>query len=214
MSKFILTATVLSILAGPAYSGDLSRWSGGYVGFQAGGAWSDASWQYRPLPGADPDLGADHTGNGLIGGAQAGYNWQIDQFVIGTEISISASDVDGSARCPGRSWECSSELKWLGTGKLKLGYAVDDLLIYGVGGVAGVAADRRVSRGSESDDMTKVLGGYVFGAGAEYALSEDWSIRAEYLHYKFTSRPYQRGDIVQDIGFSLDTGTVGLNYRF
>ena len=35
---------------------------------------------------------------GVIGGAQAGYNWQIGSWVTGLEADIQGSDIEGSAR--------------------------------------------------------------------------------------------------------------------
>ena len=55
-----------------------SIWQGLYAGVHAGFGWS-----------GDAD--------GAVGGAQAGYNWQSQQFVYGLEADISKSNIGVSA---------------------------------------------------------------------------------------------------------------------
>src|SRR5215469_11875750 len=54
-------------------------WTGVYVGAHAGGGWAD--------------LGVGDTGTGFIGGGQIGYNYQINQWVLGVEADIAGSGV-------------------------------------------------------------------------------------------------------------------------
>ena len=60
-------------------------WTGGYLGLQGGGLWSDNSIN-------EPDTGvfSDNFNGGLFG-AYAGYNWQSGAWVFGVE-----GDVNGS----------------------------------------------------------------------------------------------------------------------
>jgi len=136
----------------------------------------------------------------------------------------------------------SQQLDWLGTSRLRLGYApIEQFLVYGTAGVAygHVSESTRATApgvtisfpgfipvpplfpldNPGSNSGTKV--GPAFGGGAEYALSDHLSAKIEYLHYDL-------GDIVVSgvpMGFSvfhLNTRSdmdgqmvrAGLNYRF
>ena len=70
-------------------------WSGFYLGVNAGYAWGTSDMH---VPAADTSLSLDT--NGGIYGGQIGYNYQIDNWVLGAEVSFSGSNADGSATCP------------------------------------------------------------------------------------------------------------------
>src|SRR5580704_17001447 len=75
-------------LKAPAYAPAFS-WTGTYVGANVGGVWG--VFNVNPattnnLTGVVGVPGAtDIKNNSLIGGFQAGYNWQIKQWVLGFE---------------------------------------------------------------------------------------------------------------------------------
>src|SRR5436309_950665 len=72
-------------------------WSGFYVGGNAGAAWfsDSAVLSLPPGPpqafapflaiGSIPPTGYGTNGSGFIGGLQIGYNWQIQNWVLGIE---------------------------------------------------------------------------------------------------------------------------------
>ena len=69
------------------------NWTGFYVGLNAGAAWGGGCDNVSPFfPGIGTGwqgIGCGGGGNAsFIGGAQAGYNYQINQFVIGVEADI------------------------------------------------------------------------------------------------------------------------------
>ena len=61
-------------------------WTGGYIGIQGGGLWSDSN-----VDNLDPDRFDFDTGvfgenfNGGLAGGYAGYNWQAGAWVFGAE---------------------------------------------------------------------------------------------------------------------------------
>ncbi|MFA7416258.1 MAG: porin, partial [Rhizobium sp.] len=102
MNKFLASAALFAGIAGlmaPATAADLSPpmvttpaidWTGFYLGGHLGAGRSIVDWTY--------DIGgttADHEGEGILGGAQVGYNWQADSWVFGAEADISATGIDG-----------------------------------------------------------------------------------------------------------------------
>ena len=67
----------------------------------------------------------------------------------------------------------------------------------------------------------KTLTGYAAGAGLEYALSPNWSVKGEYMHLGFgsasfgtTSTNFVGAPSVFNMKADFDTGRIGINYRF
>ncbi len=223
MFRRILLASVGAVaLAGSAFAADLpSRapppvyvppapiftWTGIYVGGQIGYAWGTTN------ANAGDDFGDfeyfSFNNNGVIGGAHVGYNLQLSQFVIGLE-----GDVDGSSLKKTVSGDLfvgagtgfgaivpvtvSGKLDVQGSIRGRVGYAWDRVLIYGTGGVAfgGFNGTIYTPFGYDSQSNTRV--GWTVGGGLEYAVTNNWSIRAE---YRFTQ--YGRNTIYATDAFAL-----------
>jgi outer membrane immunogenic protein len=75
------------VLKAPRYVAPAYNWTGFYVGTHGGASWARNNF-FDVLGGADA---AAFTANGYFGGGQAGYNWQIGQWVLGAEIEGSWS---------------------------------------------------------------------------------------------------------------------------
>jgi outer membrane immunogenic protein len=147
--------------------------------------------------------------SGVIGGAHVGYNLQINQFVVGLE-----GDVDGSSLSKtwngsfysgyynfynGAAIPASvhADLGIQGSIRGRVGYAWDRVLLYATGGVAFGGFNGNVttnfpifyntnfgvSGGYDSFSQTRV--GWTVGGGLEYAVTNNWSIRAEYRYTDF-----------------------------
>ena len=183
MFKNILFAGTASVLMiGTAQAADIIEptaydWTGAYIGLQAGYAWgeNDVSPDVEVIqpaltldddpvvfdPSQDGQIGMD----GFVGGLHAGYNWQDDSLVFGLE------------------GQAEQNIDWLGSLRLRLGYAMDRALIYATGGLAVGGVEAKVSLdeiGSESENETKW--GWTIGAGLEYAFTDDLSARIEYRY--------------------------------
>ena len=94
----------------------------------------------------------------------------------------------------------------------RLGYALDRTLFYAKGGVAFFDADFKANYAGQSCktlgtcgtggpstfnyDHSDTLVGWTVGAGVEYALSQSWSLKAEYQHFDFGSMSYSYSDCV------------------
>ncbi len=190
----------------PVYVPPVFTWTGFYAGVNAGyafGASNEAKTTGSAgfsnlIPGGIAPGALKVDGSGFIGGGQIGYNYQINQIVFGLEADIQYVDNKKSSSFIGApilgtqlNTTAESELRYLGTVRARLGYTpVDRLLVYATGGLAygdvrtttsvlGVQAGGLQWAGSKSD--MKV--GYTVGAGAEYALTNNWTLRGEYLYY-------------------------------
>lgn len=78
----------------------VTDWSGFYAGVHAGGAWGRSSTaDSNPVAGnLYPGAGDRFTAgiNGVLGGVQAGYNWQRDYLVFGVEGDLGYLGLRGS----------------------------------------------------------------------------------------------------------------------
>ena len=172
------------------------NWTGFYIGGNAGGYWSN--WSSPIAIAASPSTAASTLPFGgrdtfFVGGAQAGYNWQFDQWVFGVEGDWDAKSwrsrtTIGAAGVPflflpGDSFEAKSD--WEASARLRVGYAWGPLLAYATGGVA--FTDFRVSTafgasgvfpGSSATSNKTLIGGTI-GGGLEYAIGHNLSLGVE-----------------------------------
>jgi outer membrane immunogenic protein len=181
-------------------------WTGFYLGAHAGYSFSNNGNTTTVGTPAFVGLGSTLTpsslntkSNGFIGGAQAGYNFQAGNLVYGIEADISYIDRKKTASSRSTALvlgsnlttTASSKLDYLGTLRGRVGFTpVERMLVFATGGLAfgGVNTTGRVVadaaptlewNGSKSN--AKV--GFALGAGAEYALTDNISLKAEYLYY-------------------------------
>ncbi len=214
-------------------------WQGFYVGLFAGAAWGDVdATELFNVPTLTyyNGFGANYTldGTGFFGGAQAGYNWQIDQFVLGVEgelgyMNLKDSVLDpNSLLLPVPDTETKFDSDFYGALTGRVGFAVDQVLLYAKGGVAFLNADATtldacnvggcgalLINATGSDTMV----GWTLGGGLEYAFTPNWSIKAEYMYFDFgdfdISGLASNGLVyTQNFDVTAHTAKVGINYRF
>jgi outer membrane immunogenic protein len=142
----------------PAPPPPVYNWTGFYIGghFGAGwmrNGWSDGEPSCLPLLGCSPsDLGMQ-TAVGVLGGAQAGFNWQAGHWLLGVEGEYSAANLRGnhtntfntSANFPpgfealSEGVRVGTEVRDIGTIAARIGLtsdALDRTLFYVKGGAA------------------------------------------------------------------------------
>jgi outer membrane immunogenic protein len=236
-------------VAAPVFLPPAFTWTGVYVGVNAGYAFradDNASTTGTPgfqalIPGGIAPGNLKVGGDGFIGGAQIGYNYQINQFVLGIETDIQYVDNKGGSTFIGNPvlgtqlrTSADSELSYLGTLRARIGFTpYDRFLIYATGGLAygevksnasvsGVQAAALGWSGSKSD----VKFGWTVGAGAEYALTNNWTLKGEYLYYDLgksnvtTAANAAAAGAVPGVAYfnkAENTGHIvraGLNYKF
>ncbi|MGH6760183.1 MAG: outer membrane protein [Phyllobacterium sp.] len=216
-------------------------WTGFYLGANAGygGGEFDHPFSIRPV---DPSItdrisgSLDVDASGFLGGVQAGYNWQFEnKFVVGLEADIQASGIEGdlglSVSVPGGgslSGKAGTEVEWFGTVRARIGYTpVERLLVYATGGLAYGKVESFVKGsvaglGSFDESVSETRTGWTAGAGIEYAVADNWTLKTEYLYTdlgKMTAfndyldpTASVLGKIESDVSFH--TVRVGLNYKF
>jgi outer membrane immunogenic protein len=213
-------------------------WSGFYLGVNAGGAFranNNTGFNNAVFfGGAAPFVGlgvANNNGNSarFIGGGQAGFNWQINQFVLGVEGDGQALVGSNSNNNNFGFGNNGNNIGFLGTVRGRAGVAFDRFLIYGTGGVAfgntnsphtviGTVAGVPTLFTANTGSNTRV--GYAAGAGVEYAFTPNWSVKAEYLFTDLGRNARTFVDPVTGAGFVVrhreqnHIARAGVNYRF
>ena len=161
-------------------------WTGGMSAPMSGGAWADSHWfDVTPL---DPvrDEGAD-TGDGFLGGAQIGFNWQTGAFVIGAEVQGSLADLSGSRRSAFfRGLTNHTDVDSLVTVAARAGIAHHNWLWFAKLGGASANSDFRIT-GFQRTSWSQPREGWMAGGGLEYGLTPNCSIKIEYNFIDFGS---------------------------
>ncbi|WP_413992044.1 outer membrane protein [Labrys okinawensis] len=192
-------------------------WAGFYVGANAGYAFGGSDevglWHNSTKDGIIGKIG----GKGFVGGVQAGYNYQIDNFVLGLEADIQGGAVTDSvsnAALDGGS-RAHSKINWYGTLRPRVGYAIDRTLIYATGGLAVAGVDYQLSAtnyGAFSKTSTKA--GWTVGAGIEQAITDNISVKLEYDYVGFERYRTGNTNLYSYPTPSFHAIRVGVNYKF
>lgn len=165
-------------------------WRGAYIGVQGGLGIADSSG----LPGHDtagPQSSYSYNIEDILLGAYAGINFQSDSFVFGIEADVEYSGLEERVTTIplpppiGSTQDIITDIEWLGSVRGRLGYAMDNVLIYGTGGVA--FGDVQMSHGLPGGGLifhtyTETRVGWTVGGGLEYAITENLKGRGEYRY--------------------------------
>jgi len=215
--KKLLLATAAILLAGPALAADLPRygepaapapayvapigfnWTGFYAGANLSYAWGD----FR-TGGTGVRLNDAH---GFGGGIQAGYNLQYDPLVVGIEGELGyANSTDKFAGGKGT-------LGWRGSLTPRVGFAIDRFLPYVKAGLAGGDVEFKGVGGLGGTDSS-VLWGWTAGVGAEYAVTNNVSVRLEYDYTDLGKDTFINGAGAFKGGYKGSDIKLGVNYKF
>jgi outer membrane immunogenic protein len=187
MKKFLLAGVVIISASTAAMAADLAAplpeaydWTGFYLGLNAGAAWNNSDVDIDD--GVNPPFSLDDDGAVFTGGVEAGYNWQMDSFVMGVEADFNylGFHEDQAFAVPVASIDLKEN--WFGTVRGRLGFAADNLLFYGTGGLAYGNAKAEVCFGAVCDSESNVNWGWTVGGGMQYAFDQSWILGAEYLY--------------------------------
>jgi outer membrane immunogenic protein len=184
-------------------------WSGFYVGAQAGylqGTGGDTDLCVRANFEGETesecfsdsdfegptglDIG-DNDMDGVTVGGYLGYNYRIDSIVLGLEGDFNWDNASGSNSILGEL-NYDTAINWDASIRARLGFVVDErALLYVTGGpswlnteidsnICSLQGDGPGVNASCGDESTEF--GWQLGAGAEFAMTEHLSLKAEYLH--------------------------------
>jgi len=193
--------------AAPGYVAPLyANWTGFYVGANAGYGFGKSDWTAG-------GVSVNTSPKGVLAGLTLGYNLQTGVWVWGAEGDIDWSNMKGDADCGG-GVTCTTKANWFGTLRGRVGYAGwNNLLPYLTGGLA-VAGLKAETNPGDTTSSTRL--GWTAGAGLEYALWTNFSVKAEYLYAdlgKFDCGA-ACGGADTTVSFKTNIIRAGLNYRF
>ncbi len=184
----------------PAAVAPVNTWGGFYLGAMGGYAQENADFAAM---------------KGGFAGGTLGYNWQTGPVVFGIEADGAWADINASAGFP-RLLTLNAKIQDLGTVRGRVGYAFDQVLLYGTGGYAW--ADTKLSAtalNAFTASNSQVLNGWTAGAGVEVMFAPKWSLKAEYLYRSFGSQTFSVGAIPVTTGtLNVNSGQIGVNYHF
>lgn len=185
----------------PVYVEPVFDWTGFYVGGNIGYSWgrsSDTS-TISTVAGVQQLVTSDTSNlDGIVGGGQAGYNWQMQNWVFGLEADIQGTGEKGSRAfsftvpgffalaLPPIPFTLQQKIDWFGTVRGRIGVlATPKVLLYVTGGLAYGEVDSNETVGAAapltfSSSNTHV--GWTLGAGVEGVISGNWTARLEYLY--------------------------------
>ena len=223
------------------------NWSGFYVGVNGAYAWNnsgDVAVSGTPLisvsqPGAVPFAVGGLRPEGYLVGGQVGWNYQFGAGLVGIEADFDFADIKNSRNVdlpllgPNVRTSASEKIDFFGTVRGRLGGIVSQrLLLFVTGGLAyanvkdsaninelfNAPVPARQFIASTSD----LRYGWTVGAGAEWAVARNWTVKGEYLYYALGSRLItgpQTNPVGADFAtYSFSTrGNIvkaGLNYKF
>lgn len=183
-------------------------WSGFYAGVNAGYGWGEA---YSAAAGGVLAPGGVSLNqiNGMLGGAQVGFNAQHDAVVFGVEADIQASGLSQTVAGFG-----TVGLDYLGTVRGRLGVDVGNgILPYLTAGVA-YGQGRVAPAGGVPAAETQFHAGWTVGGGVEFKLDQQVSLKGEYLYYDLGERTYATALGGANAGLRGHTIRAGVNFHF
>jgi outer membrane immunogenic protein len=232
--KTLLTGAAIVLMSVGAQAADIPEptvydWTGPYIGLQGGYAWGEndlsakSTGQMVALDAAviDGDDGSFDL-EGFVGGAHIGANWQMDSLVLGLEGDIEYADLDDKIDIFNQAGNLAGhdevEVDWLGSVRLRGGFAVDRALFYATGGLAVGSAKLKTEddNGESLVDETETEWGWTVGGGIEYAFTDDLSARVEYRYTDLgTIKAHGEEENVDDkADLAFHAVRVGLSWHF
>lgn len=169
-------------------------WSGAYVGINLGLGFGS---EFDNNAGIDLDTDA-----ALLAGGVVGYNHQINKFVVGVEGDLNYTRLDALGG------GIDADLNFLGTFTARAGYTpIDRVLTYVEGGYAFGQVDAVTAAGSDES----INSGFVLGAGAEYAITDNILSGVEYNYVDLAEQDLPGGTNAEFIGHLVK---FNLKYKF
>jgi outer membrane immunogenic protein len=186
--------------------------------------------------------------SGFIGGVQFGYNWQISNLILGLETDFGSCHLKDSRQASGVFPEATASFgvgtpftvnssvatDWLYTLRGRVGTTalMPNLMVYATGGLALTRltitesySDAAVPPGAGNFSTKGEKTGWTLGGGLEWALSNAWSVKVEYLHLDFGKitasgailnpgiAGYGQG-ISTSADLTADVARIGVNRKF
>ena len=233
-TKIALTALIALGVSHGAFALDHDHnavWDGSYVGAFAGYGWGETdvdttgqvAANVNNVAGGARPANVSLDTDGMLGGVAVGYNWQMNDWVLGLEADIAATGIDEKRRVNTTALngvdrlanDFESSLDYLGTARARVGYVFNQTMVYGTGGLAyggvenevnmfGPAGQLQFTGKKDSNEL-----GYALGGGVEHAINDRWNVTASYLYYDLGEQTVAANVVAGSGG-----GGTGYNSKF
>jgi opacity protein-like surface antigen len=217
--KILLTSVpVIGLFAGPVLAADLPtkappyasttasayNWSGPYVGANFGAGWSSGNLN---IPGNNLYGGITE----LIGGFQAGYNFQSGSLLFGVEGDFDWASFDHPA-LPFPTLGSVSQ-HWISTVAGRVGLVNDRWLVFGKLGGGWVHSTALLNVPGTNLSGSNTDAGWLIGGGIEYGFKAHWTVK---LEYDYLTQSNWVSNTIPAVSLSRDVQMVkaGINYKF
>lgn len=244
MSRFVVALLAISAFTVAARAADMPvkarsvapvpmyNWTGFYAGGHIGGGWVTQNSKFLSTTGVALDpVGTTYGTNrsAFLGGGQLGYNYQIQNWVLGIsgDFSWTHATVDtitNGSLVAGSVIHSQGKTDWYATLTGRVGYAFNNWLFYAKGGGAWVhdtyggfatVAGATTTNG----DVKSTRSGWTVGGGVEWGFWDRWTAFVEYDYIDvgtktitFTSSAATTARY--DINGQVSLVKGGVNYRF
>ncbi len=198
MKKTVVTVALASLASfAPAQASETHDWSGIYGGLYVGSTKAEATWTGVDdnVSSLSADVDESYSGTAADLGGFLGLNFQSDQLLIGVEGNFGMFDSNETVHLDGsEGLDLTSQTESIGSVRARLGYALGESLFYATGGIAMSNFTQTWDDGGIAPQFeitpveVEMKTGWVAGAGMEYAVTEQVSVRAEALYFDFGSK--------------------------
>lgn len=235
MKKILAVTAAIIILSPAAYAADaiiaydqvpatqsasVFNWTGAYIGGQVGYGFGSADYTYLPDQTWASFYDYSNDPDGYFGGLYVGYNHQFsNSTVLGVDADIAWANLKDTDFAPGDpDFFATTKINRTGAARLRLGYAFDRFMPYIAGGVAFAKLnfdDYQLSTNVQDGSARKNLTGWTIGAGAEYALTDQWIMRGEYRYTDFGKTTFSATQADSYSGkLKIHDIRLGIAYKF
>lgn len=198
------------------------NWTGWYLGANLGSGTGRNNTNFG-IPGVANEQFSLNP-DGIVGGGQIGYNWQMSNWVYGLETDIQASSQrDNKTAVALGLVNYDAKLPWFGTVRGRLGYSVGSTLFYVTGGYAYGGVKTKINAlGVELANASTTKSGWTAGAGIETPFKllglfgPQWTTKTEYLYVDLgsTNTAIAGTSVVSSSKVTEHIFRTGLNYNF
>lgn len=211
-------------------------WNGYHLGVTGGYAGGNVSYLSNVTMLTNPgimgwnNVNSTYGTTGGIVGFESGTTWQFsNNIVVGYESEFNYTSSGSSVNGNFTGDALNSRLRWAGAERLRFGYAFGRLLPYLTGGLSyGLLSTNGIAEiggALFATSSSHWQAGWNVGAGVEWALMDNISVKAEYL---YTSLPGLQGSSVgvgwgsatpnayrtfNGNGFNTNIARIGVNYH-
>jgi hypothetical protein len=198
-------------------------WTGFYVGGQIGGSFSSVGTS-EFLAGTDIRTNHFHdTGSGFAGGANFGYDWQVqNRFVVGISFDVNGTNDKARHDFVGGNY-IGATIDFTASALVRGGVLVTPaFLLYGQTGVSIANQQLQIDFGGPETNESKLISGFTIGGGGEWKLStspvafaKSTSLFVDYRHTFWEKATLSRPDASPffDYAWCRETDAVNLGFR-